>query len=163
MRGFLCLGSNLGDRQNSIMEALKRLKERGIRVLRTSSIYETVPVGVDECQDNYYNLVAAIDSELTPQGLLKACAEVEESMGRLRPYRNASRTIDIDILMLEGVSIRSPELEIPHPRMEERSFVVYPLWEIEPDIVMPSGRYIIEVKNALPDDEIVRMWTPSDG
>ncbi len=162
MIGYLCLGSNLGDRLDNIRSALRDLKKAGIRVFKTSSVYETKPHDVREPQENYYNLAAAVECEESPQWLLDTCRKVEDGLGRQRPYLNAPRTIDIDILLLKGVSISTPDLIIPHPRMEERPFVIYPLSEIAPHVALPSGRPIIEVKNALPDDEIVRMWTPED-
>ncbi len=158
MKGFLCLGSNLGDRLDNIRSALQGLEKAGIKVFKTSSIYETKPHGVQGIQENYYNLVAAATYEKSPRELLITCRGIEDSLGRERPYKNAPRTMDIDILMLEGISVTLPDLVIPHPRMEERPFVIYPLSELDPDIVLPSGRNIIEVKNALPDDEIMRMW-----
>lgn len=160
MTGYLCLGSNLGDRLENIRSALRDLEKAGIRVFKTSSVYETKPHDVAGHQENYYNLAAAVECEESPEGLLDTCKKVENGLGRQRPYRNAPRTIDIDILMLEGVSVSDPDLVVPHPRMEERPFVIYPLSEIAPHVVLASGKPIIEVKNALPDDEIVRVWTP---
>jgi 2-amino-4-hydroxy-6-hydroxymethyldihydropteridine diphosphokinase len=157
MRGFLCLGSNQGDRLENIRSALLGLEKSGISVFKVSSVYETKPHGVPGPQENYYNLVACIACEKTPRELLESLRVIEDRLGRERPHMNAPRTMDIDILMLDGVSVSQPDLVVPHPRMEERPFVIYPLSEIEPDIVLPSGRNIIEVKNALPDDEIVRM------
>ncbi len=159
MTGYLCLGSNLGDRLNNIRSALAGLEKAGIRVFKTSSVYETKPHGVDVPQENYYNLVVGIECDVSPQGLLDTSRRIEDSLGRLRPYRNAPRTIDIDILMLDGESVSTPDLVIPHPRLEERPFVIYPLSEIAPHVVLPSGRPIIEVKNGLPDDEIVKVLT----
>lgn len=163
MKGYLCLGSNLGDRLCNIQSALKDLELAGIKILKVSSVYETKPHGVDAPQENYYNLVAAIEYDKTPQELLGACRKTEDLLGRHRPYRHAPRTIDIDILMLGTLRISSLELTVPHPRVEVRPFVVYPLAEIAPDIALPSGRGVLEVKNALPDDEIVRAWKLSDG
>jgi 2-amino-4-hydroxy-6-hydroxymethyldihydropteridine diphosphokinase len=158
MKGFLCLGSNLGDRQGYITSAIEGLKREGVEIGAESSIYETLPVGAPEPQENYFNLVAGIRWEGSPLELLQAVRAVEDSLGRVRPYANAPRTIDIDILMLEGVSMETAELTVPHPRMEERAFVIWPLSEIAPHIALPSGRSIIEVKNGFPGDEIVRVW-----
>jgi 2-amino-4-hydroxy-6-hydroxymethyldihydropteridine diphosphokinase len=159
MKGYLCLGSNLGDRLHYIRSALEGLGQSGAEVLTLSSIHETLPVGAPAPQENYYNLVAAIEWHGSPMELLHAVRAVEDSLGRQRPYANAPRTIDIDILMLDGVRLESAQLCLPHPRMEERAFVIYPLAEIAPHIALPSGKGIIEVKNGFSGDEIVRMWT----
>lgn len=163
MKGYLCLGSNLGDRLHNVRAALESLEKAGVKVVRASNVYETKPHDVEDPQDNYYNLAAEIEWRKTPHELLDACRKVEDLLGRQRPYRYAPRTIDIDILMLDDLHISMADLCIPHPRMEMRPFVIYPLAEIAPDIVLPSGRGIIEVKNALPDDEITRVRTLCDG
>ena len=162
MRGFLSLGSNLGDRLGYIRSAIEKLRESGITVTAVSRIYETRPVESGEPQGNYLNLAIAVEYEGTPRELLELCRRIESQLGRQRPYRHAPRTIDIDILMLQGVRVSQPDLTIPHPRMELRAFVILPLSEIAPDVVLPSGRGIIEVKNNLPRDEIVRVWTFRD-
>jgi 2-amino-4-hydroxy-6-hydroxymethyldihydropteridine diphosphokinase len=158
MKGYLCLGSNLGDRHGCIRRAIEGLRLQGVEVLACSSIYETLPVGTPEPQENYCNLVAEVRWDRSPQELLQAVKAVEDALGRQRPYRNAPRTMDIDILMLEGAEMHTPELSVPHPRMEERAFVIFPLAEIAPRIALPSGRNIIEVKNGFSGDEIVRVW-----
>jgi 2-amino-4-hydroxy-6-hydroxymethyldihydropteridine diphosphokinase len=158
MKGFICLGSNLGDRQGYLASAIEGLRREGVEVDTVSSIYETLPVGTPGPQENYYNLVAGIRWEGSPLELLRAVRAVEDSLGRARPYANAPRTIDIDILTLEGVSRETAELTVPHPRMEERAFVIWPLYEIAPHIALPSGKSIIEVKNGFSGDEIVRVW-----
>ena len=159
MRGYLCLGSNLGDRLGFIRQAIEGLRGHGAGILALSGIYETLPVGTALPQENYYNLVARVEWGGTPLELLRAAAAVEDSLGRRRPYPNAPRTIDIDILLLEGVALRTPELSVPHPRMEERAFVIFPLAEIAPDIALPSGRHILEVKKGFSGDEIVGART----
>lgn len=161
MKGFLCLGSNLGDRQRYLTSAIEGLRLAGVDVHTVSSIYETLPVGTPEPQENYFNLVAGVRWEGSPLELLRAVSAVEGSLGRTRSYANAPRTIDIDILLLDGVVMETPELSVPHPRMEARAFVIWPLAEIAPHIALPSGRSIIEVKNGLPGDEIVRVWKPA--
>lgn len=163
MKGYLSFGSNLGNRLHLIQSALMQLERAGVHILMTSSLYETKPLETDEPQENYYNLVAAIEYEGTPGELLELTGRIEDALGRQRPYVHAPRTMDIDILLLEGVRVSEPGLTVPHPHLEARPFVIYPLFELNPDIVLPSGRHIIEVKNALPDDEIVRTWTLRDG
>jgi 2-amino-4-hydroxy-6-hydroxymethyldihydropteridine diphosphokinase len=162
MNGYLSLGSNLGDRIGNLKSALDLLRGNGVRITAVSSVYETRPVETEDAQGNYLNLAAAVVFDGSPHELLEVCRRVESELGRQRPYFHAPRTIDIDILMFEGMSVSSPELTVPHPRMEQRAFVVWPLSEIAPDIVLPSGRGIIEVKSRLPNDEIVRVRSLRD-
>lgn len=163
MRGYLSLGSNLGDRSSYLKEALDALDRNGVRIIQSSRIYETKPIDVPDVQRNYYNLVVYIDVDLSPGALLKVCAAIEQDLGRDRPYVHCPRTIDIDIILLEGITVSTDTLKVPHPCMEERSFVIVPLAEIAPDIVLPSGRPIIDVKKALSDDEVVTVWKLSHG
>ncbi|HON37579.1 MAG: 2-amino-4-hydroxy-6-hydroxymethyldihydropteridine diphosphokinase [Desulfomonilia bacterium] len=164
MRGYLSLGSNIGDRRRHLEAALKKLRQAGVQITAVSHIYETRAVEVSDSQENYYNLAAAIEYEGSPHDLLRICRRIEDELGRQRPYPRAPRTIDIDILLLEGMRLSTPDLEIPHPRMECRAFVIFPLSEVAPGVVLPSGRDIIEVKKSLPHDEIARVLKkPHDG
>ncbi len=163
MRGYLSLGSNLGDREAYLDQAMNALGACGVHIIKTSSVYETKPCDVPDRQENYYNLVVYVETELYPADLLALCQVIEKDLGRQRPYVHSPRTIDIDIVYLEGITVSTDTLSVPHPALEERSFVVYPLCEIAPDIVLPSGRPIIEVKNTLGDDDIVRMWKIDHG
>ena len=156
MRGYLSLGSNLGDRIKHLKTALEKLRHRGVGITAVSRVYETRAVEVDGPQQHYYNLAVAVEYEGTPRELLGICRGIEDDLGRERPYRHAPRTIDIDILMLDEVRVSAPDLVIPHPAMERRAFVIFPLSEIAPGVVLPSGKGIIEVKNSLPQDGIVR-------
>lgn len=163
MKGYLSLGSNLGDRSAYLVQALDTLTAGRVRVIRVSSLYETRPVEVVDAQQNYYNIAVFIETDLSPHELLRLCHAVEDDLGRKRPYVHAPRSIDIDILMVEGITVSTPDLEVPHPRLENRAFVLFPLAEIAPDIVLPSGRHIIDVKNALSDDEVVKTRVFSYG
>lgn len=163
MRGYLSLGSNMGDRMGYLQKALDKLSAEGIRLIRISGVYETIPVDVPDAQRNYYNLVAYVETDLDPEELLCICAAIEKDLGRERKYVHAPRTIDIDIILLEGVTVSTPKLTVPHPRMEQRSFVIFPLSEISPDIVLASGRPIIEVKKSLHGDEIVKVQALNHG
>lgn len=163
MRGYLSLGSNLGDRSKYLKDALDALAACGVRILLSSSIYETKPVDVPDNQSNYYNMVVFVETAAHPQELLRICLMVEKDLGRQRPYVHSPRTIDIDIILLEGISMSTDTLTVPHPCMEQRSFVIVPLAEIAPDIVLPSGRPIIDVKKALSDDEVVNVWALNYG
>jgi len=158
MRGFLSLGSNLGDREALLRTAVERLKGYGVSVLKASHIYETTPVEVEHEQGNYLNMVVEISFDGDPDTLLDTCGRVEAGFGRERPYRHAPRTMDIDILLLEGISVNTDRLIIPHPRLEQRAFVMYPLAEIAPEEVMPSGKRAAEIKTELADDEMIHIW-----
>jgi len=155
--GYLSLGSNLGDRLRNLERAVDGLRGQGIAVVAISDAYETRAVEVSDEQGPYLNAALEIRCGLKPEGLLGACQRVERSLGRERPYHHAARTIDIDILLLEGVEIASKGLAIPHPRLEQRAFVIHPLAQIAPRLLLPSGRPIMEVKKALGDDEIIEI------
>jgi len=157
MRGFLSLGSNLGDRVAYLKEALRHLELHSVRIIKASSIYETTPVEVPCEQGNYLNMVIEIAFEGEPMDLLFLCNRVEDMLGRKRPYPHAERTMDIDVLLIEDLSLDIKELSIPHPGMENRAFVIYPLAEIAPDLILPSGRTVIQVKKNLRNDEIIKI------
>ena len=133
---FLGLGSNLGDRLGFLREGLKNLEDSGVRMVRVSSIYDTDPVGFRE-QESFLNAAAEVNWDGEPRDLLERCLAVEEAMGRERRVRNGPRTLDIDILLCGNRVCREAGLEIPHPRLHERRFVLVPLEEIAPGIVHP--------------------------
>lgn len=157
MRVFLSLGSNLGDRQAHISEAIRLLKDKGLDVVGSSHLYETTPVEVDHEQENFLNMAiqGVFDGDATE--LLDLCQEVERCLGRTRPYHHAPRTIDIDILLIDGIDVRDERLVVPHPGIENRAFVIHPLAEIAPDLILPSGKTVSEVKRSLRDDTIVMI------
>ena len=157
MRCFLSLGSNLGHREAHIREALRLLHNRGLEIIRASRLYETLPVEVGDEQENYLNLAVECSFAGGAYDLLDLCQEVERSLGRSRPYPHAPRTVDIDILAMDDTEIMDDRLRIPHPRMEQRAFVIYPLAEIAPDLILPSGRTVDEVKRSMKDDDIVMI------
>jgi len=162
IKGYLSLGTNLGDRSDNLNKALSFLSDYGIEILKISSVYETRPVEVPLPQPYYLNMAVVIKTGLSPQYLLDVCKKVEDMLGRKRPYLNAPRTIDIDILFLEGITLNTPNLTLPHPRLESRSFTIYPLSEIAPDLVLPSGKNIEDVKKNLGRDDIVAIWKAKD-
>lgn len=134
MRAFLGLGSNLGDRQTYLREAVASLTG----VIGVSPVYETDPVGGPDGQGPYLNLVVEIDSDLSPRELLGVCHRLESAAGRVREERWGPRTLDVDILWIDGEPVDEPDLQIPHPRMLERRFVMAPLADLAPDVV-PSN------------------------
>lgn len=136
---YLALGSNLGDRLGTLQRAVDLLGEReGIEVLRSSRVYETEPVGPP--QPAYLNAVLEIATDLEPRGLLEACLEIEAALGRERSEPWGPRTLDVDVLTYDELEVREPDLEIPHPRMHERGFVLVPLGELTADPMLPGGR-----------------------
>ena len=136
---FLGLGSNVGDRFAHLQAAVDRLHATdGIRVEEVSSVYETDPVGGPE-QEPYYNVVVRVATALSPRRLLKACAVVEQTGGRIRHERWGPRTIDIDILLYGPRTVQTKSLQIPHPRLVQRAFALIPLAEVAPGWALPDG------------------------
>ncbi len=140
---YLGLGTNLGDRESNLREALRRLAEL-VRIEAVSSVYESEPVGF-RAQPDFWNLVVRVHTELGPRALLVAIQEIERAMGRRPSFRNAPRVIDIDILLYDDVQLDLPELTIPHPRMLERAFVLVPLAELAPDLELPGLGIVAEL------------------
>ncbi len=155
-RAFLGLGSNLGDRLATLQRALELLDDAtGVRVVASSRVYETDPVGGIE-QPDFLNAVVEVETDLSARGLLQACMRVEAELGRVRETRWGPRTIVIDILVFGREAIDEPDLLVPHPRTHERSFALVPLLELEPDPVLAGGR---PAADARPDGD-VRLWGP---
>lgn len=142
-RAFLGLGANLGDREANLARALELLADDRLSVTRLSSIYETEPRDLPD-QPWFLNQVAEVETSLLPRQLLGRALAVERQMGRLRRVAKGPRIIDIDVLLYGRSVVDSPpELEIPHPRMAERRFVLEPLAEIAPGLRHPvTGRTI---------------------
>lgn len=129
-RAYIGLGSNLGDRERHLREATERLGRRpGIRVSRLSSIYETEPVGYVD-QGAFLNMAAEVETTLNAEQLLDAMLDIERELGRTRDIRWGPRTIDLDLLLYGDIRKSSEKLQLPHPRMLERAFVLVPLIEI---------------------------------
>jgi 2-amino-4-hydroxy-6-hydroxymethyldihydropteridine diphosphokinase len=136
---YLALGSNLGDREESLRRAVDLLgAQPGLTVTESSRVWETVPVGGPP-QPAFLNAVVRVDTELAPSELLRACHHVESELGRVRDVRWGPRTIDVDILLIDERVVDTPELRVPHPRMTERAFVMVPLLELAPDVALPDG------------------------
>lgn len=137
MIAYVGIGANLGDAQANVLDALRRLAlQGGTTVIETSGLYRTAPV--DSSGPDYINAVACIDTSFDPYELLAALQDIEQAHGRERPYRNAPRTLDLDLLLYGEQVIHSDTLTVPHPRMHERGFVLAPLAEIAPSIVIPG-------------------------
>jgi 2-amino-4-hydroxy-6-hydroxymethyldihydropteridine diphosphokinase len=130
-RAFLGLGSNLGDRRAYLRDAVDALPD----VVAVSRVYETAPVGGPEHQGPYLNLVVELHTERSPRELLELCRERERAAERVRVVRWGPRTLDVDVLWIDGVTVDEPDLVVPHPRLFERAFVLMPLRDVAPDLV----------------------------
>jgi 2-amino-4-hydroxy-6-hydroxymethyldihydropteridine diphosphokinase len=153
-RAYLGLGSNLGDRLHLLQEAVARLDHLpDTRVIACSSVHETPPWGYAE-QPVYLNMAVILETTLSPEALLTATREIESALGRQRTLRWGPRTIDIDLLVVEGETRNTPELQLPHPHITERRFVLEPLAEIAPDLLI-HGRtvraWLAALSNEPPD------------
>jgi 2-amino-4-hydroxy-6-hydroxymethyldihydropteridine diphosphokinase len=141
VRAYVALGSNLGDREQTLRAAVAAIgRLPGTAVTAASSVYATAPVGVDTPQPDYYNAVIGIDTALSPRDLLRALQAIERDAGRVRDrgVRNAARTLDLDILLYADRTIDEDGLRVPHPRLHERAFALAPLAEIAPHVRIPG-------------------------
>lgn len=138
MIAWVGIGANLGDARANVLDAIERLARLpGARLLQTSSLYRTAPI--DSSGDDYVNAVAALETDLDAHALLQALFAIEQAHGRERPYRNAPRTLDLDLLLYgDAIIDDAPNLIVPHPRMHERAFVLAPLAEVAPNLVIPG-------------------------
>lgn len=151
---WLGLGSNLGHRAHMLAAALDALEEcAGLDLVAASSVYETDPVGVTE-QPAFLNMVAHFRCALEPRALLDAIQAAESELKRIRTHRWGPRTIDIDVLLLGDLHIRTERLTVPHPEMTNRQFVLVPLAELAPDLPLPGGCTVSEM--AEPESDAVR-------
>ena len=130
-RAFLGLGSNLGDSRSYLRGAVAEIPD----LVKVSSLYETDPIGGPE-QGAFLNIVVELATELSGRGLLELCRTLEASADRVRIERWGPRTLDVDVLYIDGESIDEPDLVVPHPRWRERAFVMVPLGELAPDLTM---------------------------
>jgi 2-amino-4-hydroxy-6-hydroxymethyldihydropteridine diphosphokinase len=145
VRALVALGSNVGDRLTTLEAAVDRLDAvEGVRFVRSSRVYETDPVGPP--QPDFLNAVVEIETELAPRDLLSALQSIEADLGRTRDLRWGPRTIDLDLLVYDEESIAEPDLEVPHPRMHERAFVLLPLLELDADPMLPGGRRVATLR-----------------
>jgi 2-amino-4-hydroxy-6-hydroxymethyldihydropteridine diphosphokinase len=137
VEAIIALGSNVGDRENNLRQAILGInEERETRVVRVSSVYETEPMYFEH-QARFLNCVLAAETHLRPTGLLDCLQELERKLGRRPGPKNGPRVIDLDILFYGNEVVTKPNLEIPHPRITERPFVLVPLNEIRPDLIHP--------------------------
>ncbi len=154
---YLSVGSNLGDRERNLRDALDLLAGPRLRVVRVSSFYETEPLEVRD-QPWFLNAVAEVETDLFPKQLLARIQKVEQQLGRKRTAPKGPRTIDIDILLYGSAVIDAEELQVPHPRLAERRFVLEPLAELAPDLRHPvSHRTVTEMLRAVAGQQVRRV------
>ena len=150
----IALGSNLADPARQVRAALSALEAHPqIQIEKTSSLYVTAPVGYDD-QPDFVNAVCSVRTSLDGVSLLAVLNRIEEDFGRERTFRNAPRTLDLDIIDFDGISSDDPHLTLPHPRAHERSFVMKPLAEILPDFVLGRHGRAADLAAALGDEGI---------
>jgi len=155
---YLGLGSNLGDREQNVARAIDLLAQR-VKVEKTSSLYVTEPVDHSD-QPLFLNIVCRIRTSLAPEDLLGLAKRIESAMGRKPSFVNGPRPIDIDILFYGDRVVNVPRLVIPHPRVQERAFVLVPLAEIAPNLVHPvSGQTVTQMVGQLKSLKGVRVWS----
>ncbi|UFU01496.1 2-amino-4-hydroxy-6-hydroxymethyldihydropteridine diphosphokinase (plasmid) [Radiobacillus kanasensis] len=163
---YLALGSNIEPRIDYLEQAINRLNtEDNIEVVRKSSIYETEPVGYTN-QEQFLNMVVEVKTSKQPLELLETCQHIEKTLGRIREIKWGPRTVDLDILLYNQESIKMEQLEVPHPRMHERAFVLIPLAELHNRIVIPTrNKSVSEILEATSsqDKEGVVKWVQKLG
>jgi 2-amino-4-hydroxy-6-hydroxymethyldihydropteridine diphosphokinase len=154
--GYLGLGSNIGDRREHLLGAVRALPRVGVKVLASSSVYETEPVGLVLEQREFYNACLRVETALGPEELLDACKAVERELGRAAGGpRHGPRVIDVDVLLLDDIEYESSRLTLPHREVRSRRFVLVPLLELEPD-----NDELAEALAALGEGQAVRRAGP---
>jgi 2-amino-4-hydroxy-6-hydroxymethyldihydropteridine diphosphokinase len=154
---YLCLGSNMGNRQANLDKALEFLSQR-LQLKKVSSLYDTEPVGNTE-QPRFLNMVCQVNTRLAPEELLTLAKGIELKLGRVPGKSNMPRPIDIDILFYGDRVVKTKKLVIPHPRLTERAFVLVPLDEIAPDFVHPvNGKTVRELLENVTEKQGVLKW-----
>lgn len=154
---FVGIGSNLEDPRAQVLRALDELAELpGTRVTARSSLYRTAPIG-HAAQPDFINAVAAVDTQLSPDALLRELQAIESRHRRKRSFPNAPRTLDLDLLLYGDARIDEPGLSVPHPRMHERAFVLQPLLEIAPQVEIPQRGAASRCLAASADQKVERI------
>jgi 2-amino-4-hydroxy-6-hydroxymethyldihydropteridine diphosphokinase len=157
LKGFLGLGSNQGDRLASLRAARAALERHGIRVVASSSVYETEPQGEVPDQPDFLNICLAVDTDLGPDDLLDVCKAVEGELGRSPGgERHGPRSIDVDVLLLGDLEYRSERLTVPHPELRSRRFVVEPLLELDHGLALPDGTLLSDALPPLAGQRVER-------
>jgi len=156
-RAFIGLGANLGDPRRQLRAALTAIAAiPGTRICAQSSFFRSAPLGYAG-QSDFLNAVAQVETALEPRALLDSLLEIENSAGRSRSFANAPRTLDLDLLLYAGMTIGEPGLQVPHPRMHTRAFVLQPLAEIAPRIEIPGRGAIARLLAACAEQSIEKL------
>jgi 2-amino-4-hydroxy-6-hydroxymethyldihydropteridine diphosphokinase len=158
--GYLGLGSNVGERRARLTDAVRALPRHGVRVLASSSVYDTEPVGLVPDQPEFLNACVRIATGLDPEALLDACKAVEREVGRTAGERHGPRVIDVDVLLLGDLVYHSARLALPHAEASARRFVIVPLLELDPDLALPGGERLDALLGALGPGQAVRRAGP---
>ena len=154
---YVALGANLGDpvaTVNAALAALAALPQT--RLSASSALYRTAPVGITE-QPEFINAAARLETTLAPEVLLDALLDIEQQFGRIRAERNGPRSLDLDVLLYDAQVIATPHLSLPHPRLHLRAFVLYPLADVAPDLVIPGRGTLAAWLPAVANQGIVRL------
>jgi len=156
--GYLGLGSNVGERERHLTDAIASLREHGVEVEAVSSAYETEPVGEFLDQRDFLNAALRIRTRLGPLELLRLCKAIEVELGRVfGGPRHGPRPIDIDLLLLGDIQLEAEELTLPHPEVASRRFVLEPLLELDPDLALPDGTRLDEALDRLEGQRATRV------
>jgi len=159
---YIALGSNLGEPITQVRQAAREIDALENVNLRTqSSLYQTAPVGYSEAEKakvpDFINAVVAVETKLTPDALITAILDIEDQAGRIRPYENAPRVLDCDLLLYDDVQLDTARLTLPHPRMHLRGFVLLPLFEIAPTLSLPNHGKIATLITPLIADGVQQL------
>ncbi len=147
MIAVIGIGTNIGDRAKNINDALRAISHLPkTEIVNVSDVYETEPWGFTE-QETFYNACVSVDTELSPNALLGGCLGIEAAFGRERPFKNAPRILDLDLLLYENVETVSEELNLPHPLISERAFVLVPMKDVLTDLIFNGKDYVVDYKN----------------
>ena len=156
IQAFIGIGANLGDARDTVLQAVNRLSSiAGCQEVVASALFSSAPI--DSSGDDYVNAVAQLQTHLTAQALLEALQAIELAFGRERPYRNAPRTLDLDVLLYGDAIIDTATLTVPHPRMTERAFVLLPLAQLAPALVIPGKGTISDWLPRVADQAITML------
>jgi 2-amino-4-hydroxy-6-hydroxymethyldihydropteridine diphosphokinase len=161
---YLGLGSNVGDREAHLRAALRLLREHGVEVEATSSLYETEPVGEILDQPDFLNAVVRVGTDLEPDELLDLCKAIEVEQGRMMGGpRHGPRPLDIDVLLIGDLELSNDRLTVPHPEVASRRFVLVPMLELDPALALPDGTRLEHALERLSEGERVERVGPLDG
>jgi 2-amino-4-hydroxy-6-hydroxymethyldihydropteridine diphosphokinase len=158
VRGYLGLGSNVGDRYSHLRAAIEMLGDHGVEVVGVSSAYETEPVGEILDQPDFLNAAVAIETELAPEELLDVCKAIEVERGRdLKARRHSPRPLDVDLLLLGDIELSTDRLTLPHREVTSRRFVLVPLLELDPNLELPNGTHLTAALDSLEGERVLKL------